>query len=257
MATSRMVDFDYGDDVRVVKINDDVIDLCAGTHVSNSSEIEDLKIYKFDKKGSGIFRIEAVSGKDMIKKVFKKMNKDLRNENLLPALNKIDITNKKLNELGLSSMDISNDLIDSLNIESYNYKNELIKVNNEIRQNLNLANNQINEKINEELLSKFNNEKIVIIESDIFNLPEFTKPMLSLIDGSNSDLGLVIISNKEKVTYAFILASKNINENNVNRIKEIANKNGLKGNGNRQQYIFGGLSFDNNELIKEVKKWEF
>jgi len=54
----------YGDVVRVVKIGKS-IELCGGTHVSNTSDIHKFAIYLCESKGSNIYRIEATT-KDKI-----------------------------------------------------------------------------------------------------------------------------------------------------------------------------------------------
>jgi len=51
----------YGDMVRVVKIGKS-IELCGGTHVSNTKEIGPLAIFNCESKGSNVYRIEAVTG---------------------------------------------------------------------------------------------------------------------------------------------------------------------------------------------------
>ena len=91
----------YGDKVRVVKLNEEVIDLCAGTHVHNTSEIESLKITKFEKKGSGIYRLEAIASLEGIKRVFRKINNEIFNESVLAMKHKADLVNIKLAELNL------------------------------------------------------------------------------------------------------------------------------------------------------------
>lgn len=50
----------YGDMVRVVKIGKS-LELCGGTHVSNTSEIKKFAIKTCESKGSNIYRIEAVT----------------------------------------------------------------------------------------------------------------------------------------------------------------------------------------------------
>ena len=47
--------------VRVVKIGKS-IELCGGTHVANTKEIENFAIYTCESKGSNVYRIEATTG---------------------------------------------------------------------------------------------------------------------------------------------------------------------------------------------------
>ena len=50
----------YGDKVRVVTIGDSK-ELCGGTHIKNTSEINRLAIVSVESKGSNVYRIEAVT----------------------------------------------------------------------------------------------------------------------------------------------------------------------------------------------------
>lgn len=54
----------YGDVVRVVTIGFSK-ELCGGTHVSNTKDINKLAVISVESKGSGIYRIECVTGSDV------------------------------------------------------------------------------------------------------------------------------------------------------------------------------------------------
>ncbi len=259
MATSRMSDFEYGDKVRVISLNDEVVDLCAGTHVSNTSEMEDLKIIRFDKKGSGIFRIEAVAGKEMIERVFSEVNNELREEHLLPTINKIESINIKLEGLGSEIRANFDEELNTLDINSSTYRYDLQKVNDSIKSKLGEFTTIIGTEIHKVIMKEFESNSVFAnVYSELFNVQEITKQMLNNIDSTDCNLGVAIIPNGQKVTYGFVIAEKNINDSNVNRIKEFAEKYSIRGNGKKQLYIFGGQNnFDHQQAIEEIKGWEF
>ncbi|MDE5586938.1 MAG: alanine--tRNA ligase, partial [Bacilli bacterium] len=66
----------YKDQVRVVTIGDSK-ELCGGTHIKNTSEIEKIAIFNVESKGSNVYRIEAVTNnriEDKLMEVIKPYN---------------------------------------------------------------------------------------------------------------------------------------------------------------------------------------
>jgi alanyl-tRNA synthetase len=82
----------YGDGfLRVVEF-DESKEFCGGTHIENTSLIEKFKIIKIDSKGSGVFRIEAITSNKEIEN-YEKNEKII----LIKKIKQKIIKNKKLN----------------------------------------------------------------------------------------------------------------------------------------------------------------
>lgn len=62
-AIMTLEDTEYADanNVRLVEFENITLDLCGGTHISNSKKIENFKIIALENKGLGIFRIRAIT----------------------------------------------------------------------------------------------------------------------------------------------------------------------------------------------------
>ncbi len=101
----------YGDSVRCVTMGNSK-ELCGGCHVSNTKTIKDFAITSIESKGSGIFRVEAVTGDNVIEKI----------KNSVPAI--IDDYNQTLEKFN----EYLNKL-DSINEDSNTYR-LLVEVDN-------------------------------------------------------------------------------------------------------------------------------
>lgn len=110
--------YDKTKNVRIIKFNNFSLELCGGTHVKNSFDIQCLLITKLESKGNNIYRFHALTSfktiksflDEKIKLLENKINNDISSEllmlknisynsNLFIILNKINNLNLKLNIL--------------------------------------------------------------------------------------------------------------------------------------------------------------
>ncbi len=67
----------YGQTVRVISIGDYSKEFCGGTHVSNTSDIQAMKIVSEGSVAQGIRRVEAVTGRPKVDELLKKKQDEL------------------------------------------------------------------------------------------------------------------------------------------------------------------------------------
>ena len=123
----------YGDTVRVVKIGKS-IELCGGTHVANTSKIGPFAIYSCESKGSNVYRIEGVTGKEVESTLYEviKVYNDEKVRLLMKAREILE--DARNNGIKLEfDVDISNDKPESYKDIIYS-KNELQYVNQEVKE---------------------------------------------------------------------------------------------------------------------------
>lgn len=200
----------YKDIVRVVQIGDS-IELCGGTHVKNTSEIEKFAIIKLESKGSNLYRIEATTKhnvEQLVGEVVKSYTEEIRKylskaKSILDEAQSLGIDlefNVVLDQEGTSSY---KDIIYS--------KNELGYVQNEVRllekklkdEKVKLESNNIDEYLNN--VEEINGVKTVLLRTS----GKETNVLKSLADALINMLGksLVFIANVNDGNVMFICRS--------------------------------------------------
>ena len=184
LASGAMALFDekYGDTVRVVSVGNYSKELCGGCHVTNSSNIGLFKIETEESVGSGIRRIEAVTGKVAYEALVLEKETVDTISSILKLKNRKEVVNK----------------VTSLTEELNAVKKEVEALNSKLNA-LNAAN-----RMND--IQDINGVKVLFVEEDM----ESNKAKQLAFDLRDKiDSGIVILVSKfeEKCSY-FVGVSK-------------------------------------------------
>ena len=200
----------YKDIVRVVKLGDS-LELCGGTHVKNTGDIERIAILKLESKGSNLYRIEAVTGSRIEKSISEAVSSYV--EEIKKQLDKaktiLEDAKKQGFELNFDLM-LDQVAMDSYNAIIYN-RNQLEYVQSEVRK-LDKEYNQLRISNLVSDLSSYINEKEEIngINAIITRTEGLDVPTLkSMADNLVNELGkaFVFLANVKEGNVNFICRS--------------------------------------------------
>lgn len=231
--------------VRVVEFENITKDLCGGTHVENSSVIENFKIVSVDSKGTGIYRLRVVTSEKLVNEYL--YNEIIEQQKLLSSLIK---NNKELKPDYDLTFDVD---IPELANEKEKMLDYYEKIENQVREDykkfLKEKNNESVEISNYKSELVNNIETFIIIEKD-GNL--LRKATIQLREAYQNAL-IVGLSETKDNNYFLIIASKKYDSSVI--FKNITNKLSGKGGGNKivsQGSIFTDKKGD--DLINTIKE---
>ena len=246
----------YGDTVRVVDMTYSK-ELCGGTHVSNTSEIKKLAIVSIESKGSGIFRLEALTGENLLEQLSTIVS-PIKNE-LIVIINKINEIYEKAQREGLDVTKV-NISIPTL-VGSYRdiiaYRKSLEEARRTLKDVEKDYDNKYRNKNSsdyKEFLSKaytVNNNSIIVEKVENVNV-DVLKDIVDKITAEINS-GLVFFANvinNSKVI--FIAKSKNSDFNCGKLVKEAALITGGSGGGKKDFAQAGGK--DVNKVSVAIEK---
>ena len=198
----------YGDIVRVVTIGDS-IELCAGTHVNNSKDINKFAIVNVENKGSDTFRITATTDTNITEVLSEEISK--YNEQMLKLLD-------KAKKIVINAKELNIDLKFNFNIENdhpTSYK-DIIANKNELE---NLKEN-LKELEKEFTIKK--NQKSVSDLSSFLSIKEEINGITTIISITNdydiSTLKQIVSALSNQLDNNFILLANQNKDNSVNFI---------------------------------------
>ncbi|NQZ65949.1 MAG: alanine--tRNA ligase [Mycoplasmatales bacterium] len=199
-------------------------EFCGGTHISNTAKIEKFKITKIDSKGSGVFRIEAVTSKKLINQIEIEEKEKINNEinriiqknkkldskyfvNLSDDLNqlkdlliKVKKDNKKLNKNSKSNLHINT----NIKFEDYHGMKAYININFENPSLIKTAAITLREKHPDSLIiighSK-NGRTTLAVASNKFNSKELFDNIASVYNGKGGGNEKIAMGSMEEIKH--------------------------------------------------------
>ena len=149
----------YGSIVRIVNINEYSKEFCGGCHASNTLEIVDFAFTSIESKGSGIFRVEAVTKENIVEKII---------ENNKNTFDEFDVLVNKYNELKVAAnkLNISFEEV-NVSYEKVNSYQTLLNVRSAIetlKEHIKVLDKAIKNKENEQAVSSFDYDNVSIKE---------------------------------------------------------------------------------------------
>lgn len=241
--------------LRVVKMGDVSIELCGGTHVHNTKDIESFKIIDCYQKGAGNWRIEAITTNETISNYIEQKNNEIsrRLDEISNDLNKWSLFNDEIKNMftQIKSNNLIDEKIELLKSIEERYVQAKIEFSKEnSKKQIEFIKNQVSKNNNKIIIEQFND----IENKNLFNA-------LSECINEQQDKIFIFINYIDNKTQYFIACNQNFaNHNKINLnnwIKELNDTYKGKGGG-KPNFVQGGCLgyIETNKIINVFKKYE-
>lgn len=192
----------YDDLVRLVSIGDYSYELCGGTHVSNTSDIQKIYIRNISSKGSNVYRVEFITTDQLISNELMTIK-----EELLGQISSISENDKKEIVNKINSQDLlSQEFVQAMQNDINSLKKQLKKKQSEVQV------------IDFDGLNSYtsNDTKIFVNIYEEQNV-NFLRSVGDAIN-NNSDKFISVVLNKGEKKTIIITCSGDYNANNIMKI---------------------------------------
>ena len=236
IAEAEYFDSNY---IRIVEFPGITADLCGGTHIDWTKNLEDFKITNVDSKGTGIFRIRAITSHKIVSQYYQdEMQKyKILYENLFKKYQELYET--KLTNEQQFKLELSSDLEPKILLEKYKDAIDVIGIKTKA---LLKCPNKINEQINFVEINNNGNQFLIALNAD----KSYFKDLAIKTREANPDKIILVATKFENNKSALIISSKNQDVNQLIQLPLLAQFD-LKGGGN--QLIWQGVA--NQEITIE------
>lgn len=222
----------YGDEVRIVKMGDFSMELCGGTHVSNTSEIGMFKILSEGGISSGVRRIEAITGLNVYE-YLTTINDHINNIAETLKTNKVNILKRIMQNI---------DMLKEKSKELENLKH--LKANDELDEIINNA-------------KEINGINLALYDTKDVEMQELRDLADKVRDKLDSAVVLLASTVGEKVIFVCTV-SKNLIEKGIKAgdlVRAAAEKTGGSGGGRPDMATAGGKDKEKiREALNTVKE---
>ncbi|WGI36435.1 alanine--tRNA ligase [Mesomycoplasma lagogenitalium] len=220
--------------VRLVEFKNITVDLCGGTHIKNTHLIENFKIVSTENKGTGIFRIKAITSNELIDKY---LDGEIEKETLL--LNNLVEKNIKIKKDYQFDLEKTDDKEKQLEI----IKNSIEKVRQDYKNIMKeIDNTEIEINVIEEVI---NNHKYFIN----FDIPvQNLKNQAVILREKNPNITFILGAKTGSKT--LIIVSSKIQDSKMVLDKIL---NSISGNGGGNKILAQGSINDEKNAIEKIK----